>query len=97
MASRELESVLELIPKDFADPAADYRAVRAMFAPFHGHPVPEDFEVAIESNLGFCDDPSAPASVGAGLHPRSECRTNRKRLKSRGYSGPTKINAISPT
>jgi len=47
MASPELQTVLEMIPKDFADPAADYRAVRAMFAPFHGHPVPEDFEVAV--------------------------------------------------
>ena len=28
------------VPADFADPGADYRAVRAMMAPFHGHPVP---------------------------------------------------------
>ena len=40
MPSRELTEILALVPHDFADPEADYRAVRAMMAPFHGHPVP---------------------------------------------------------
>jgi acetyl esterase/lipase len=38
--SRELTEILALVPLDFADPEADYRAVRATMAPFHGHPVP---------------------------------------------------------
>ena len=40
MSSRELTEILALVPRDFADPEADYRAVRATMAPFHGHPVP---------------------------------------------------------
>ncbi|MFZ0248711.1 MAG: alpha/beta hydrolase fold domain-containing protein [Acidimicrobiales bacterium] len=40
MPSRQLADILALVPPDFADPDADYRAVRAMLAPFHGHPVP---------------------------------------------------------
>ena len=40
MPSRELTEILALVPLDFADPEADYRAVRATMAPFHGHPVP---------------------------------------------------------
>ena len=39
MASRELTEILALVPGDFADPEADYRAVRATMAPFHGHPL----------------------------------------------------------
>jgi epsilon-lactone hydrolase len=49
--SRELTDVLALVPPDFADPAADYRAVRAMMAPFHGHPVPAHVTVT-ETELG---------------------------------------------
>ncbi len=45
MPSRELTEILALVPGDFADPDADYRAVRAMMAPFHGHPVPAHVEV----------------------------------------------------
>jgi acetyl esterase/lipase len=40
MPSRQFEDILALVPDDFADPDADHRAVRAMLAPFHGHPVP---------------------------------------------------------
>ena len=40
MPSRELDEILALVPDDFADPGADYRAVRATMAPFHGHPLP---------------------------------------------------------
>lgn len=47
MPSRELQELVASIPKNFADPAADYRAVREMFAPFHGHPVPEDLRITI--------------------------------------------------
>jgi acetyl esterase/lipase len=45
MPSRELTEMLALIPPDFADPEADYLAVRSMLAPFHGHPVPEHIRV----------------------------------------------------
>ncbi|HWF17473.1 MAG TPA: alpha/beta hydrolase [Acidimicrobiales bacterium] len=51
MPSRELTEILALVPPDFADPAADYRAVRAMLAPFHGHPVPPHITVT-ETWLG---------------------------------------------
>ena len=49
--SRELREILALVPPDFADPEADYRAVRAMMAPFHGHPVPPHVTVT-ETVLG---------------------------------------------
>ncbi|HEX4434793.1 MAG TPA: alpha/beta hydrolase fold domain-containing protein [Acidimicrobiales bacterium] len=45
MPSRELTEILALIPPDFADPGADYVAVRAMLAPFHGHAVPAHVSV----------------------------------------------------
>jgi acetyl esterase/lipase len=51
MTSDALRQVLDYIPADFADPAADYRAVRTSMAPAHGHPVPAGIAVA-ESILG---------------------------------------------
>jgi epsilon-lactone hydrolase len=51
MPSRELTEILALVPGDFADPAADYRAVRNTMAPFHGHPVPAHVTVS-EVELG---------------------------------------------
>jgi epsilon-lactone hydrolase len=62
--SPELTAILDLVPSDFADPGADYRAVRAMMAPFHGHPVPAHVTVT-ESVLGgvrcaWYDDTRAP-------------------------------------
>jgi monoterpene epsilon-lactone hydrolase len=45
LPSRELSEVLDLMPLDFADPAADYRSVRATMAPFHGHAVPSHVTV----------------------------------------------------
>jgi epsilon-lactone hydrolase len=49
--SRELTEILRLVPADFADPQADYRAVRTTMAPFHGHPVPPHVTVT-ERELG---------------------------------------------
>jgi monoterpene epsilon-lactone hydrolase len=49
--SQELADILALVPADFADPAADYVAVRAMLAPFHGHAVPSHIAVH-KSTLG---------------------------------------------
>ncbi len=51
MPSRQLTEILALVPDDFADPEADYRAVRATMAPFHGHPVPPSVTVT-ETELG---------------------------------------------
>jgi monoterpene epsilon-lactone hydrolase len=45
--SKELQAIIDAIPPDFADPAADYKAVREMFAPFHGHPVGDDLRITI--------------------------------------------------
>ncbi len=45
--SKELHAIVGLIPPNFADPAADFHAVRAMFAPFHGHPTGDDLQVEI--------------------------------------------------
>jgi epsilon-lactone hydrolase len=49
--SRQLTEILGLVPPDFADPDADFMAVRAMMAPFHGHPVPAHVTVT-EVELG---------------------------------------------
>jgi epsilon-lactone hydrolase len=55
--SKELQAIIEFVPRDFADPAADFNAVRAMFAPFHGHPTSADFRVAIKHYGGVrCGD-----------------------------------------
>ncbi len=51
MPSRELTEILALVPAGFADPEADYRAVRETMAPFHGHPVPAHVTVT-EVELG---------------------------------------------
>ena len=51
MPSRQLTEILALVPRDFADPGADYRAVRATMAPLHGHPVPAHITVT-EDELG---------------------------------------------
>ena len=64
--------MLALVPPDFADPQADYRAVRAMLAPFHGHPVPAHVTVS-ESVLGgvrcaWYDDDRAPRRERVVFH-----------------------------
>lgn len=46
-ASKELRAIIDAIPPDFADPAADYLAVRAMFAPFHSRPVSKHLQVRL--------------------------------------------------
>jgi acetyl esterase/lipase len=64
--------MLALVPPDFADPGADYRAVRAMLAPFHGHPVPPHVAVT-EADLGgircaWYDDTRVPRRERVLLH-----------------------------
>ncbi|HEY6130978.1 MAG TPA: alpha/beta hydrolase fold domain-containing protein, partial [Halioglobus sp.] len=55
--SKELQAIIEWVPVDFADPAADFRSVRAMFAPFHGHPTSDDFGIEIKHFGGVrCGD-----------------------------------------
>jgi epsilon-lactone hydrolase len=50
--SPELRAIIDLIPTDFASPTADYREVRAMLAPFHGHPVPDGIVVRRDALSG---------------------------------------------
>jgi acetyl esterase/lipase len=52
-SSKELQAIIESIPPDFADPAADYQAVRTMFSAFHGHPVGDDFRVELAEYGGI--------------------------------------------
>jgi monoterpene epsilon-lactone hydrolase len=76
MPSRQFTEILSLVPPDFADPGADYLAVRAMLAPFHGHPVPDHIGVS-DTVLGGVraawyddirgDTPRAGASSGGGV------------------------------
>lgn len=67
--SKELQAIIDVIPVDFADPAADYREVRAMFAPFHGHPTGADLQVSVAPLGGVrCGDfalPGGDASITA--------------------------------
>ena len=51
MRSKQLEAIIAATPTNFADPEADYLAVRKMMAGFHGHPVSEDVTIKIK-NLG---------------------------------------------
>jgi acetyl esterase/lipase len=64
--------MLSLIPPDFADPAADYRDVRAMLGPFHGHPVSEHVSVERTSLGGVraasYDDRRSPLSDRVAFH-----------------------------
>ena len=52
MQSKELQAIGDMIPENFADPAADFNAVRTMFAPFHGHPTSDEFQVQVENYGG---------------------------------------------
>jgi len=70
--SRGLTEILALVPPEFADPRADYRAVRAMMEPFHGHPVPAHVRVT-ETVLGgvrcaWYDDARAPRRERVVFH-----------------------------
>lgn len=57
MQSRELQELIRVIPPNFADPTADFQAVRTMLAPFHGHPTGSDFAVSMKSFGGIpCGD-----------------------------------------
>ena len=56
--SKELQSIIELIPANFADPAADFTAVRAMFA----LPFPLGFKVALEARGFEMGPPKQPLS-----------------------------------
>lgn len=44
--SQQLKDIINGIAEDFADPAADFQAVRATMAPFHGHPTSDALTVA---------------------------------------------------
>ena len=48
-----LDQIIASVPPDFADPAADWRAVRRMMAPFHGQVCGQDLEVEIRAYGGI--------------------------------------------
>jgi acetyl esterase/lipase len=50
--SPELRAILNAIPADFADPAADYQSVRKTFEGFHGHPTGSDLQINISTYGG---------------------------------------------
>ena len=91
--SRELDEILALVPDDFADPGADYRAVRAMMAPFHGHPLPGHVGVT-EVELGgvrcaWYEDGAAPPRPRRLPLPRRRPRVvpARRLPLLRGHAG----------
>ena len=47
--SELLAAIIAGVPADFADPGADWRAVRAMMAPFHGQPCSPELAVEIRA------------------------------------------------
>jgi monoterpene epsilon-lactone hydrolase len=66
--SEELQTIINAIPVDFAAPAADYRAVREMFAPFHGHPVSDELRMVIKEFGGVrC----GKYEIGSAVHTRT--------------------------
>jgi acetyl esterase/lipase len=46
-ASAEFQNILAAIPANFAAPTANYQEVRAMFKPFHGHPVSNELQTEV--------------------------------------------------
>ena len=65
LQSEKLKAIIEAIPPDFADPSADYRAVRRIFAPFHGHPTGDDLVFSIRDCGGVpCGDYRLPETAG---------------------------------
>ncbi|MEE4659925.1 MAG: alpha/beta hydrolase [Halieaceae bacterium] len=47
MASELFKALIDSLPGDFADPAADFLQVRSTMAPFHGHPTSADLRIDI--------------------------------------------------
>ena len=61
--SQQLQYLIDAIPADFAAPDADYRAVRSMFAAFHGHPVSDALSITERLYGGIrCGDYTLPDS-----------------------------------
>lgn len=50
--SPELQNLIDAIPQDFADPAADYLQVRKTFAPFHGQAYSDKLSVKVDTYNG---------------------------------------------
>jgi epsilon-lactone hydrolase len=66
--STMLQAIIDAVPADFADPAADHHAVRAMMAPFHGQPCSAELEV-LEREFG---------GVVVGMHSLPQHRGARR-------------------
>ncbi len=47
MASDSFKAIIDLIPENFADPKADFRAVRNAMAPIHNHPTGDDLRIDV--------------------------------------------------
>jgi len=93
--SRELTEILALVPPDFAD----YRVVRAMMAPFHGHPVPPHVSVT-ESVLGgvrcaWYDDRS-PRQERVAFHCHEDGLAAYRGLLSAGWRRNGLWSAATP-
>lgn len=48
MPSDSFKAIVDLIPEDFADPKADFQAVRKTMAPFHDNPTDDDLHIEIK-------------------------------------------------
>jgi len=72
VVSAALTEMLSFVPADFADPEADYLAVRATMAPFHGHPVPAHVSVRLAElggvRVGWYTDTRVPAGDRVAFH-----------------------------
>lgn len=72
MISEQLQAIIDSAPEDFASPSADYREVRRVMAPFHGHPVGSNIaleEVSLGGvRCGFYHTPTASRSGKRILH-----------------------------
>jgi acetyl esterase/lipase len=70
--SELLDAIVAAVPADFADPRADWRAVRATMAPFHGQPCSPELRVEIRDcggvPTGFHSLPGADGEGRIALH-----------------------------
>jgi epsilon-lactone hydrolase len=64
MQSMELQAVIDMIPPEFAEPSADFNAVRAMFARFHGHAISDELQLRTIHYGGVrCGDYALPGAA----------------------------------
>jgi acetyl esterase/lipase len=70
--SELLDTIVAAVPGDFADPRADWRAVRATMAPFHGQPCSPELVVEVREcggvPTGFHRLPDSDTTGALALH-----------------------------